>query len=182
MANPQTENGYTKIANEILEKLSLFDWPEKTGIPCAICFFVIRKTYGYQKKEDHISLTQFEKGLNSNRPTIVHWLKYLVKARLLVKASEPAGRQGYLWQFNKDWEQWAWGVKASELVKARVYTSKGALTKTSKGALTHKRNKEKNTKEMLRPEVAGKIEDEVNLIFKEFYATINPNINYANKS
>jgi len=55
MENPQTENGFTKIANEILEKLagtylSPYEWQ--------VLMFVFRKTYGYCKKSDWISNSQ----------------------------------------------------------------------------------------------------------------------------
>jgi len=145
MANPQKENGYTAIANEVLDKLVSFPFPSKTGTPIALVLFVIRKTWGYQKKVDIISLTQFEKGVGSNRPTVVHWLQYLVKANILVKGKE-LSRIGIEYSFNKDWEQWKWGVKATQLVKGRKFTSKGALTKSSYVPLTHKRKKE-STKE-----------------------------------
>jgi len=145
MASPQKENGFTPIANEILDRLASFPFPNKTGVPIALILFVIRKTWGYQKKTDVISLTQFEKGIGSNRPTVVHWLKYLVKANILVKGRELT-RIGVEYGFNKDWEQWKWGVKATQLVKGRKFTSKVALTDTSYVPLTHKRKKE-NTKE-----------------------------------
>ena len=67
MANPQKENGYTAIANEVLEQLV------KAGLlgsELSMAIFVIRKTWGFQKKEDIISFSQFEKGLNISRMTI----------------------------------------------------------------------------------------------------------------
>lgn len=138
MKLPQVENGYTRIANELLEELLKYKFPQHSmGNPLKICLFVIRKTYGYNKKKDRISLTQFEKAINASRPTVVHWLDYLVKAGLLVKAVEPLGSE---YGLNKDYSKWV--VKGALLVKARKFTSKGALTNTSKGALTHKRKKD----------------------------------------
>lgn len=186
MACPQKENGFTPIANEVLEKLILFPFPHKTGIPLALCMFVIRKTWGYNKKIDNISLTQFQKGLDSNRPTIVHWLQYLVKANILVKGIE-LDKKGYSYSFNKDYDTWAWLVKASELVKARTYTSKGALTSTSKGALTHKRNIKDNNKRHIATNVAGdtsnkELEKQVGVIIKALKDEINPLLDYKNKT
>ena len=47
MANPQLEDGYTKIANEILEALAGINLSPYEG---RALFFLIRKTYGWKKK------------------------------------------------------------------------------------------------------------------------------------
>src|SRR3989338_2000960 len=86
MANPQLENGHTRIANEILEAIV---HTAILGSEFQILFFVIRKTYGYQKKEDRISLTQFEKWTGLSRATVVKALKNLVIRNILVKTAIP---------------------------------------------------------------------------------------------
>ncbi len=162
MASPQAENGHTKIANEILEQLV------KTGLLGSewnIVIWVIRKTYGYQKKEDWISLTQFEKATNLSRPTVVKTLKNLVNRGLLVKRD----KLGY--SFEKDYEKWV--VNTAKLVKHNDPGSKDRLTEIGKHGLTHKRNKE-NTKEI------NPVGEEINQIFSIFEKTINPTINYGN--
>lgn len=135
MANPQTENGFTKIANEIFEELV------KTallGSEFQICFFVIRKTYGFNKKDDRISLTQFEKGTNLSRPTVVKSLKNLVSKNILTRS------ESLYYKLNKDYETWV--VNTALLVKHNDATSKDRFTKIGKDGLTHKRKK-KMTKE-----------------------------------
>lgn len=135
MANPQKENGFTPIANEIVEALV------KAGLlgsEWTITMFVIRKTYGWKKKHDIISLTQFELGTGLSRPTIVKTLKNVLTKKMLVKTPLPSGK--YAFSFNKDYESWI--VKAPLLVKSKGVYSKHALTETGKHALTHKRKKE----------------------------------------
>ncbi|MBI5447822.1 MAG: replication protein [Gammaproteobacteria bacterium] len=56
MVTPQCEDGYTKIANELLEALARIRIPGETH---QVLDTVLRKTYGYGKKEDAISLSQF---------------------------------------------------------------------------------------------------------------------------
>lgn len=131
MASPQKENGFTAIANEILEQLVKACL---LGSEYQLVYFVIRKTYGFHKKEDKISLTQFELGTNLSRPTVVKSLKNLVSRKILLRS------ENLKYKFNKDHETWV--VKAPLLVKSNSNIGKGALTKTSKGALTHKRKKE----------------------------------------
>jgi len=135
MANVQKEKGYTGIANELLESLVKADL---LGSEFRIVLFVIRKTYGFQKKYDIISLTQFEKGTGVGRPTIVKGLKNLLDKRILVKTPLPNGKHAFSYQ--KDYDKWV--VKAGKLVKWKGVFGKDALTETGKDALTHKRKKE----------------------------------------
>lgn len=135
MANPQKENGFTPIANEILDRLVNIPL---LGSEFQVLFFIIRKTYGYHKKEDRISLTQFEKGTGLSRPTVVKTLKNLMVRNMVVKIYLPDENKGY--SFVKDYDKWV--VKTHLLVKGKWETSKDVLTKTSKDVLTHKRKKD----------------------------------------
>jgi phage replication O-like protein O len=153
MANPQKENGYTPIANEILENIvntSLL------GAEFQVLFFIIRKTYGYHKKQDRISLTQFEKGTGLSRPTVVKTLKNLMARNMVVKIYLPDGNVGYT--FIKDHEKWV--VKTHLLVKGKWSTSKDMLTETSKDVLTHKRKKD-NTKEIVASDTPFSLKEEI---------------------
>lgn len=166
MANPQKENGFTPIANEILE--ALVNTP-LLGSEFQVVCFVIRKTYGYQKKGDKISLTQFEKATSLSRPTIVKSLKNLVFRKILLRS------ENLIYSFNKDYDKWV--VNTALLVKHNDTTSKARLTKTSKARLTHKRNKEmtKENTELRSGEIV--------LVIKSF-EKINPAVKkmYGNKN
>lgn len=154
MANPQLENGHTRIANELLEKLIEYKFP--SSLPLRICFFVIRKTYGYHKKMDIISLSQFQEATDEkNRTNLIHWLDFLVQAKILVRINKPVGKSYVVeYGFNKNHEDWVPVVQALTLVQAREWggarsdTSASARpdTKTSASTDTHKRKKER-TKE-----------------------------------
>lgn len=144
MASPQKENGYTPIANELLEAFLLYKFPKNTGdAPRLLWLFIARKTFGFSKKEDCISLTQFEKNTNIRRGTIVHWLNYLVQAKLLVRANEPT-KNGFAYTINKDYDTWLPLVQARRLVQARIVSSALASTKTSALASTHINKKQIN--------------------------------------
>jgi phage replication O-like protein O len=74
MTKPQLENGYTRIANEILEAVI---YAGLNGTEMAVLLYIIRKTYGFNKKEDEISLTQFEKAVPYSRRAIIKAIKHL---------------------------------------------------------------------------------------------------------
>jgi phage replication O-like protein O len=116
--NLQIENGrYTRIVNEVLEQLvkrSLL------GSELSLILFVIRKTWGFNKKEDIISLTQFEQGLGLSRHTVINTIKNLVSKKMIVKRSIPATQQ-ISYSFNKYWQQWL--VNPPALVQNPMKTS-----------------------------------------------------------
>ena len=80
MANPQTENGFTKIANEILEALIR---TSLSGQELKIALLVIRKTYGFSKKVDFISLTQMAKALACSKIRCAQVVKNLETMKVL---------------------------------------------------------------------------------------------------
>ena len=67
MAEPQKENGYTPIANEIMDALCRIRIPgeERQVLDC-----IFRKTYGWNKCEDSISLTQFMEMTGLKKPAV----------------------------------------------------------------------------------------------------------------
>jgi phage replication O-like protein O len=144
MASPQKENGFTPIANEILEKVVN---TALLGAEFRIVLLILRKTYGFRKKSDWISLTQFEKGTGLSRPTVVKSLKTLVLRKIIIKLEN----KNYF--FNKNWEEWV--VNTALLVNTAFITSKHRLTDASKDRLTHKRNYQKKlTKEITETNVS----------------------------
>jgi phage replication O-like protein O len=57
MMGPQCEDGYTKVANELLEALYKIRIP---GESMQIFLMILRRTYGYGRKSDRIALSQFQ--------------------------------------------------------------------------------------------------------------------------
>ena len=141
MKELQIENGnYTRIVNKVIDELVKACL---LGSELAICLFVIRKTYGFNKISDKISLTQFENATNLSRPTIVKSLKSLVKGCLLVKLKDEKGISR--WKFNKYYTNWCL-VNRGLLVKSNRSTSKVEAIKLVNSPLHTKDNTKDNTK------------------------------------
>jgi len=139
----QIENGnFTRILNSIID--NLFKIPFK-GCEFEVAMFIIRKTYGFNKTEDQISLSQFCCGLNRSRPSIVKALKnlQLVNIVLLVKQGN-SKKCSNLWKFNKYNPTWQL-VKIAKLVKHTYPTSKEYAPKLVKRALHTKDTITKDT-------------------------------------
>ncbi len=100
MANPQLEDGHTKIANEIYDALMKTNFApyERRILDC-----VIRKTYGWNKKMDRISYTQFEEATALNRRHIALYLARLIQRNIVIVAGA-----GYQLEYGlqKNYETW----------------------------------------------------------------------------
>ena len=102
MASPQKENGYTAIANEILDKLA------KTYIPGEarqMLDLIIRKTYGFQKKSDEISTTQFIQNTGLPRWAVNRHGKTLAEMNLIT-VCVIAHTSVRTYSFQKDYTKW----------------------------------------------------------------------------
>lgn len=144
----QIENGnFTRITNPLIENLVKFPFK---GCELAVALFIIRKTYGFQKKEDEISLTQFQQGLSRSRQTIVSALKnlQLVNIARLVKRGD-SKKQSNCWAINKYYDTWQL-VNMARLVKRKRGTSLTEPLQLVKTARHTKENTKESTKERER--------------------------------
>ena len=108
-ASPQLEDGYIRVANElfdaVLKKLSSY---RHTKVVLA----VLRKTYGYQKKEDDITISQLAELTGIHRNNVGAAIKELEQMRVLNPVR--AGSHGLILGINKHHSEWA-----GDEVKAR---------------------------------------------------------------
>ncbi len=98
---PQIENGYTRIADEIIDALARYRIP---GEQMQCLFLIIRKTYGYNKKVDSISLSQFVDGTGLKKPTVCRALRELKEKNLIIIKNDNGGGKEY--RFNKHYGTW----------------------------------------------------------------------------
>lgn len=135
MASPQKEDGYTPIANEIMEHLAkLYLSSQEWRVLIAI----LRKTYGYNKKEDTISLSQLAKITGMDRRHVHRAIGKLSPKQVIVVTHTGDSRH-LTYCFQKDYTKWCHPYGNSQVV-----THTGDKTVTHMG--THKRKKE-NIKE-----------------------------------
>lgn len=100
MANPQVENGHVKVASEVVDQLcklnlSAYEW--------RVLWAIFRKTYGWHKKTDRISYTQFEEVTGLNRWHIARAIN-LLKQRNIISIS--GNKHSLEYSFQKDYDQW----------------------------------------------------------------------------
>lgn len=101
VASPQIENGHIDIANELAHAFMRL---KINGVQTRLLWVIWRKTYGWHKKEDYISISQFQALTNLDRGLICRELKKL-EQRNIIKTKDRAGKTT-LYSFNKDYEGW----------------------------------------------------------------------------
>lgn len=101
---PQVEDGHTRIANELLEAMCRAGFSARQW---AVVMAVVRKTYGYGKKADDISLGQLEGMTGIAKPHASRAVNDLIAAGVLRRS---AGTFGNSLSLNKRYKQWAVGA------------------------------------------------------------------------
>jgi phage replication O-like protein O len=130
--NPQLEDGYARIANEILEQLattSLSDYESR----CV--HYLWRKTYGWadnkgqSKKNDVISVSQWSAGTLINRRNVWKVLKNLAQRGIFFKEVIPIPGKNTitLWSFNKRYNQWDKGIPQQLALLPSVVSSESTI-------------------------------------------------------
>lgn len=104
MASPQTEDGYTRIANELLDALRL---ARLTATEFAVVLLVIRESYGWNRKATlPMGLKMISKKTGISRSSVQHSTESLLEKRLLKRAVADTGS---IWMINKNWSEWGDG-------------------------------------------------------------------------
>ncbi|MGG4452371.1 replication protein [Brevibacillus porteri] len=99
---PQIEDGYTRLANEILEhimKASL------NGTQFRIVMAVWRYTYGFQRKEHDLSLTFLAKAIDAGRGQVDREMTALIDRKIIIVVGT-GGRGSRVIAFNKNHSEW----------------------------------------------------------------------------
>lgn len=102
MAHPQKENGYTAIANEIMDALISVDL---SGQDFKIALLIIRKTYGFNKCEDAVSLSQMMNATGMSKVRCSQVVNRLQLMKILT-VTENINGIGKKYKFNKDFDIW----------------------------------------------------------------------------
>ncbi len=114
MANPQLSQGYTRVANEILEALSRF---RMSGQDWQLLNCVFRQTYGFQRNEAVITTAAFRRFTGLTETAIHKARARLLKMRVVEVEQKGRMIDGLTYRFNKDYQNWIPLSKKTTLVK-----------------------------------------------------------------
>ena len=144
MASPQIENGHTRIANELLDAIVRVGL---AGEESKVFWFIVRKTYGYQKTWDEISLSQFCLASGLNKQNTCRALSNLIKKNMIIKSDKGKITKYRIQKDYTIWKPLSKLIMLSNPIKPVINIDKESVIKSE----THKRNK--NTKETITKEI-----------------------------
>ena len=102
MANPQLSNGYTKIANELLEAIYRLN---VSGNEMRILLYIIRRTYGFNRTYAEIPLSEFSEAVGIRKNHISEALKKL-SANKIIELHPNKGTRPQTISIVKDYQKW----------------------------------------------------------------------------
>jgi phage replication O-like protein O len=100
MASPQVEDGFTRIANELMEAFIRAELP---GVQMRIAMIVMRETYGYQRKLVRMGYQAISTKYAIPRTLVIREMAALVDRKVLVKQTDNGSN---LWGIQKDYSLW----------------------------------------------------------------------------
>lgn len=149
---PKLENGFIQIAcgkpeNDILTALASAGL---NGNELSIVLLVIRKTWGWRKNWDHISVSQFAKITGITKRVVMKNISRLVLKRVLVSKKTLGKVSEYA--FNERFAEWTGaknitGAKNDTCAKTMYVTGAKTMSKLVLNLAPTKDNTKDNTKE-----------------------------------
>jgi len=161
---PQIENGYTRIANEFLEALARY---RLAGEQMQCFLFILRKTWGFQKKTDAIPLSQFVVGTGLKKPNVCRALSELENKRLIVIKND--NKKAKTYRINKHYSRWkrlSKKITLSKVITTVIKNDNPSLSKmiTSKETTSKETaSKEKYSSDSIEVRLASRLYDRIAL-------------------
>jgi phage replication O-like protein O len=104
MANPQVENGYTRIANEILEQVTKANL---NGTQFRIVMVIWRYTYGFRETAHELSYSFIAQAIGiKNKAVVQRELNAMIKGKIICVVGK-GSRGANVLSFNKNYEEWS---------------------------------------------------------------------------
>lgn len=149
MAIPDLENGYTRIANEIVEALARVNL---SAYESRVLWFILRKTYGWGKKTDWLTLSQFASCIGIDRRLVHRGIISLSSKKMIIIDRDDKGNIRY--GIQKNFEKWKVSSKKMTVINRDDRVSSKEMNRVSSKEIP---TKETITKETITKEKIKKI-------------------------
>lgn len=180
MSNVQLENGFTRIANELLEVIQQYKF-SLNELKIILCVF--RFTYGFNRKEHEMSLTFFMNHTGLNRSRVNSSLKSLIENNVLIVTKKGNAKTSNTYMFNKNYNTWKI-EKYSSFTSGKTDTSVQIDTSIKIDTSTSVQNdtrpsiqidtQERNIKEILKKEDEEEMAKDPVHYYQQIFVHINP--------
>ncbi|MGG4090605.1 replication protein [Paenibacillus lautus] len=116
MANPQLEDGYTRIANELLEATYRYKF---NASQLAIIMCVWRFTFGFQRKRHAIAVSFISDATGLHKKQVQREINTLFENNVLQVEKEATNKTAREIKINKNYIEWTIEFRGSELDPSR---------------------------------------------------------------
>ena len=124
MASPQPDR-FTRISNELLEALVQYGL---SGNEWRVVMFIVRMTYGYQKKVINLRTTDLISGTGILKQNINRVLNGLLSSNILL-SNQSEDKIGVTYGIQKDYDKWkVKGKKRQKVIKVRTKSNQSEDT------------------------------------------------------
>lgn len=162
MTTPQLEHGYVRIANELLDAILAFDFSKRE---LAVMFAVVRKTYGYNKKVDAVSIWQLSQMTGLDRANVSRTVATLIKRKVLFESGEGRMSHGQMIPaigLNKKYSEWLTVAEIAPVPKQhRCQNSNETDAKTAKQPMPKRQLQKTTTKDNPKDIYASEFEQDI---------------------
>ena len=144
MRGPQLEDGYTRIANEILEAIARFPI---NATQFRILMVIWRYTYGFNRKSSELSQSFIAEATGLHKKQVQRELNELIKMNIIKVEKEASFSSPRVLKFNKYYQSWE---GANQLPPSETDTHTGSELVTSPGSelVTQERQYKDNIKDI----------------------------------
>jgi phage replication O-like protein O len=104
VSGPQLEDGYTRVANELLEAVFHADF---NGAQIRVLLCLIRNTYGYGRKECEFSNGFVAKGTGLNKKSVALVMNSLQEGKVIIVTQQPTYTTPKKVKLNKRIKEWS---------------------------------------------------------------------------
>jgi phage replication O-like protein O len=134
MADVQKENGFTPIANAILENMATI---KLSPTQYRIIFVIWRYTYGFNRKSYEFSLSFLANATGCDQRQIQRELKNLEARKIIFQTINQRGR---IITFNKDYDQWVGKITNDEITNDKAAIGETTIDNSTIGETVNGEN------------------------------------------
>ena len=186
--NPQIEDGYTKIANELLEIIYKAPF-NATQLKIMLC--VVRFTYGFRRKTGRLSISYIATAINRDYRNVQREINNLVDLNILISEKNSSTSCRKL-GINKKYNTWEIETHGETAIGENTVSTHGEIAKSTHGEMTvnltadspskkvksKERKEKKKEKKSLIPTIEQVIaEDNEGMTFEELQKAMEENTN-----
>lgn len=133
--------GYTKVPNLFIDRLM----PRVRPAHFKVLIFIWRKTVGWQKQRDYISLTQIQSGAGVCRATAVSGIKFWKQVGLIRPTNRSGIRGTIQYEVAVSYDEEAVTSRLEQLVGGNHWSTKSASTSSENSTSLDQKTDTQNT-------------------------------------